>query len=304
MWGQVAGAAIGAGASLLGGGQDGPDLQPWKPIGQNLKKNFFPGTQDYYDQYGQGEGLWSGSELGGLDSNVTRAQNQMLGLAPQMQQQLAGLSGTLEGFLDYDPNSATNQAQREAFQAQAMNNFNTNLRPAVEDRATFSGQFGGPQSALALGRAGGDTMRDINSFEAQMMEADKARAMQAMGLAPGIINAQLLPSQMIGQVGEQRTARNQLEQLDEIQQYEAPRNNQLQSLMEYQNFMAPFSGLGGQGGNAQGSPSILQGALGGALLGQQFGGLFGGGGGGVSDWNMGNQGNATTTSTLSDLGIL
>jgi hypothetical protein len=246
-----------------------------------MKRNYFPQVNDFSDQYSGGQGLWEGSGLAGQSDATLQGQQGMLAQLPGLQQQLNMNAGTLEGFLDYDPNSPINQARRNAFSAQAMNNFNTNLRPAIEDRGSFAGQFGGPQALGAIGNAGASTMRDINSFEANMMDQDRTRAFNAMQMAPSIFASQMMPNQIQQQVGGMQDARSQAELMDQIMQFEQPRNNSLRSLQDIGNLYQPFSGLG-SGGNVGGSNPI-QSALGGAFLGSQlysggnpFAGMFGG----------------------------
>lgn len=282
-WGAVGGAAIGAGASLIGGSKDSPDLQPWARVGEGMKRNYFPAVNQFADQYGP-ESLYSGSRLADENQQVAAGQKRALLLNPMWAEQAQRNANAIEGFIDYDPNSPVNQARRDSFSAQAMDNFNTNVRPAIEDRGTFSGQFGGPQQALAMGRAAGDTMRDINMFEANMMEADRQRALQATGMAPSIFAAQNAPFLMREQIGQRKTARDQLELEDQIQRQEAGYNNALRANLDMASLYNPFSGLGYQGTVSSG-PNPIQGALSGAVLGNQlfpnmsnpFSGLFGGG---------------------------
>jgi hypothetical protein len=154
-----------------------------------------------------------------------------------------------------------------------MTNFDRNIRPAIEDRSTFGGQFGGPQQALAVGAAGGDTMRDINSFEAQMMEADRNRALQASGMAGQIFAQQAMPLQAKEMVGMRMNERKQAELNDKIMQHNQGYDNNLRANMDMAGLYNPFSGLGYQG-NA-GGPSTMQSIASGAILGSE---LF-------PDWN-------------------
>lgn len=282
-WGAAAGAGLGLASSMLGGGKDSPDLQPWARVGEGMKRNYFPRVNEFADQYGA-DSLYSGSRLGPQAQATTDAQAQQIALTGRWNEQIRGAADAIEGFIDYDPNSPINQARRDAFGDQAMTNFDRNIRPAIEDRATFGGQFGGPQSALSVGVAGGETMRDINSFEAQMMEQDRNRALQATGMAPSIFAAQQQPLAYKEGIGMRQEARSQAELNDQIQQHEAGYNNALRNNLDIASLYNPFSGLGYQG--TVGGTDPYKAAAGGAVLGSQllpnmgnpFAGLFGGGG--------------------------
>jgi hypothetical protein len=163
-----------------------------------IRDEVLPGITDYNNKYGGGQGLWEDSRLADLDPLIKKSQNQALGTANQLQGQLGNVMGHLEGFLDYDPNSPINQARRDSFNDQVLNSFETTFRPAIEDRGTFAGQFGGPQQQLTMGRAVGDLGRDMAEIEAGMMESDRTRAFQAMQMAPGLLATQLMPSQIMG----------------------------------------------------------------------------------------------------------
>jgi len=273
-WAAVAGAGISAAGSLIGGAQGGGTTTSKLPRHlRNLGRNILaPNAEEFGEQYGSGEGLFSGSRLGDQDPLVAQGENQALRAAGQIGQGFSGANQALEGFLDVDYNSPQNQAQREALGANVSSIFNESIRPGIEDRSTFSGQFGGPQSAVAMGSATAPLSRAIADSEVSMFNADQNRALQALGIAPGIISGQLLPSQITSSVGAGRTTRNQMEIQDMIQMFEADRNNALKGNQDAAGLLGLLSG--GQGSvtdsGTRGNP--MQAALGGALFGSQFGG--------------------------------
>ena len=280
-WGAVGGAAISVGGSMLSGSKDSPDLQPWARVGEGMKRNYFPRVNEFADQYGA-DSLYTGTGLADQHHAVPVAQRQQLDLTGRWNEQIRGAADSIEGFIDYDPNSPVNQARRNAFSDQAMTNFNRNVRPAIEDRSTFSGQFGGPQSALAVGAAAGDTMQDINMFEANMMEADRQRALQATGMAPSLFAAQQQPLMNKEAIGNRITDRRQQELTDQIMQHNQPYMNAQQNIMDIAAMYNPFSGLGYQG--TVGGSDPAQAAVAGATLGRTlfpdgfsnpFGNIFG-----------------------------
>jgi len=252
-----------------------------------IESDLLPGIADYSQQYGQGQGLWNGSQLADENKWVNQGQNQQMRAANQFGSQIGNAIQGLEGFIDYDPNSIQNQAQRDALAGQATATFNNVIRPGIEDRGTGAGQFGGNQQSLAMGAATQPLSRAIADNEAAMMNADKNRAMQAIGMAPGLFAQQFVPGAMKEQFGNQRSQRAQMEQMDQIQQFEAERNNRLRSLAEQQGLLSPLASLsqtqsssqGGGGGLLQTGLGLGAMALGGYMGGGgTLGSLFGGGG--------------------------
>ena len=250
---------------LFGGGTQKTEVKGWKPATQALGKTFLPAVDDYYNQYGGGEGIYQGSQLADLDPLVTQAQEMQLGTLDRMGGQMGNVQNKLQGFLNYNPNNPINQARRDAYTNSVLDQFNTKVLPGIRQQGTFMGQYGGPQQDLVTGEALGDLGRDLAGFEAQMMEDDRNRAFSAMSMAPSLFaQTNLMPGQVMGDVGMQRSLRGQQELANQIQMYEAPRRAELQGLLEYQNMVAPLTGTatstsGGGGGGG------LQGALGGGL---------------------------------------
>lgn len=278
-WGAIGGAAIGTAGSLIGGGGQsvkGAGHSAWKPGLQAIKDNVLPGVNAFGSQFGQGQGLWSGSQLGAQDANVMGGQNAQLQAAGLFGNQMQGVNSTLEGFLDYDPNSFQNQASRDALSSNISSMFNESIRPGIEDRGTFSGQFGGPQQSIALGAATAPLSRAMADAEVNLMNADRQRAMAAMGMAPNIYQQGFVPGMLQQQVGDQRTQRNQLEQMDAIQMFEADRNNMLRGVQDASGITNSLAWGGSPTVSQSGGGNIAQGALGGAMLGSQLGSLFGG----------------------------
>lgn len=253
---------------MSGGGKNQKvSVQGWGPAMDSVESNLLPLINAYSSNFGGGQGLWTGSQLADLDPLVTDAQNAQLDLVPGMADQFQGVMNTLEGFLDYDPNSYQNQAARDTLGANISALFNESIRPGIEDRYTAAGQFGGPQQSVALGAATAPLSRAIADAEVGLMNADRQRAFQAMTAAPGLLTSQLIPSQIMGDVGVQRTMRDQQELADEIFQYEAPRRNDLQSVLELSGLLNPLTGMGQTTNAGGGDGGIFQGALGGALSG-------------------------------------
>jgi hypothetical protein len=277
-WAAVGGAAVGVVGNAIGGGK-GESAQvgvakELKPLLGTAGSN----ADDFANQYGSGEGLYSGNRLGDQSQYVGQGQQQQLDAAGLIGSGFGGANQALEGFLDYDPNSAQNVASRDALSANVNAMFNESIRPGIEDRSTMSGQFGGPQSAVALGSATAPLSRAIADSEVGLMNADRNRAMQALGLAPGIINGQLNEGLAVEGVGNRQTARDQLTLDDLIQMSEAERNNALRGNEDVAGLFNTLQG--GAGKTVQSNPgqgTLAQGALGGFLAGggmNSIGGIF------------------------------
>jgi hypothetical protein len=219
-------------------------FEAFAPVVDRVENSLLPGIDRYSNDYQNGEGLYSGSRLGAQDPNVTAGQDALLAAGGQYGEDFQKTRETLQGFLDYDPDSPQNQASRDALRANASAQFNEVIRPGVEDIGTSSGQFGGNQQNLALGAATAPLSRAIADNEFNLMNADKTRAFQAMLAANGINEGGFVEGQVQEGVGNARTRFNQLENMDEIQMFEAERNNRLRSLAEEQGLLMPLSTLG------------------------------------------------------------
>jgi hypothetical protein len=261
-------------------GKKGAESQSrgFEPALAGIENELLPEIRDYGRDFDRGQGLYSGSILGPEHELVNQGNQTALDQIPGMQDHLSLLRQTNQGFLDYDPNSFQNQASRDALGANVQAQFNESIRPGIEDRGTFSGQFGGSQVGNALGAATAPLSRAIGDSEVGLMNADRNRALAASQQTGGILRDSLLPSQIQSDIGNQRTQRGQQERMDFIQQQEAERRNRFQSLQEQSSLYGPLAGAGGTATTTPGSAGaggVLSGALGGAVAGGQLGGMSG-----------------------------
>ena len=86
----------------------------WKPAMDLAQSQLVPGVRQYGQDYGQGQGLWSGSQLGAEDALVRQGQDAQMRMGQQYGQQIGNAIQGLEGFINYDPNDPINQARRDA----------------------------------------------------------------------------------------------------------------------------------------------------------------------------------------------
>ena len=273
--------------SLFGGSSE-TTTTGWKPAMKEFKNSVLPSVQEWNDLYGSGQGIYTGSTLAAEDPLFTQGQEAALAAAGNYTDQYSSLLETLEGFLNYDPNSAANVAARDALNQNVNAAFNYSIRPGIENRGTFSGQFGGPQQNIALGAATEPLSRALADSEVGLMNADRNRALQAMSMAPSLYAGQFLPSDLMQQIGAQRTFRDQAELEDYIQMYEAERNAGKQGIAESTSMLLPLAGLATTTStDTSQSPLSIAAGLGATYLGAggtvpDMGSLFGSGGGSSS----------------------
>jgi len=225
--------------------------QGWNPVMQRLEGSVLPRVDQFNRQFGGGQGIYQGSRLAPEDALVAQSQNQLLQAAGTYADRSTNLNNTIQGFLNYDPNSPQNQAARDALRANVQNQFNTSIRPGIEDMGTFSGQYGGNQQSIALGAATEPLSRAMADAEVNLMNADRDRAMQAAGMAPSAMGTGFTQGAMTGNIGDQRSARAQLGLEDKMQIFEAPRNAKLRSILEMQGLLSPLASLATSGSNTQ-----------------------------------------------------
>lgn len=258
---------------LFGGGggeqESSSTTSGWKPAMRDVKDDLLPRVSDFNANYGSGEGLYEGSRLADQNEWVTSGQRRLGNAAVQYGEDIDNLSGSIQGFIDYDPNSPQNVARRDAMSANVNNAFNQTIQPGIQDQFTMSGQYGGYQQQNALGAATEPLSRALADSEVQMMEGDRDRALQAAGMAPGIYSQSFVPGQVIGGIGQERTNRAQADLQDYIQQSEAGRNNKYRSISEVGGLLTPLVGLeqNTQGVQEGGSGNPLQSIMGIASMG-------------------------------------
>jgi len=237
--------------------------------------------------YGQGTGgIYQGSQLADQNALIRQAQNQQLGLASGgLQDQVNAQQGAFTNLLQ-----AGNLDGNSVFQRQvedALNQANVNFgrgSQGIFQQGTASGQFGSSEVGESLGLFGGEVNRNMQNAITQAALGGQQVALGAQQLAPQSIGLGLLPSQITQDIGNQRTARSQQELQNDIQQYNAPRQAQMQNQAEFQNFLAsnPLMGESTSTNTQVTKGNALQSALGaaatiGGIAGGPIGSMIGGG---------------------------
>ncbi|MDC1406060.1 hypothetical protein N8314_00735 [Akkermansiaceae bacterium] len=188
--------------------------------------------------YNQGTaGIYQGTRLADQDANIMQAQEEQLRLAGQdgslrnmVNQQQQAFSGLLGAG---DINNALTQRQIGDLADTVGENFNRVIMPSINQGATGAGQFGSSRQGVAQGIAAGDAANAISRGATQALLGGQNIAMQAQGNAANSIGLGLLPSQIQQDVGQQRTNLSQNQLNDNIQQFNAPRQAELQNLQQF-----------------------------------------------------------------------
>ena len=182
-------------------------------------------------------GIYQSSRLADQDENIRQSQEEQLSLSGQGgdlrrivgQQQDA--FGNLLGAGDI--NNELTQRQIGDLADTVGQNFNRVIMPSINQGATGAGQFGSSRQGVAQGIAAGDAANAISQGATQALLGGQQTALQAQSMAPSSIGLGLLPSQVQQDVGNQRTNLSQNELNDEIQQFNSPREAELQNLVQF-----------------------------------------------------------------------
>ena len=259
--------------------------------------------------YNQGtSGIYQGSQLAD--------ENALIGQAQQGLMNQYGADGALSGLV----NTGTGQLQNMLMSGDLENNsvfqqqmadilgesgvqFGRQAVPLMQ-RASAAGQYGGSEGMEGLGLLGGEIDRNTQQALTKAALGQQQIALQAQGLIPAALQAGERGYDVMGQIGGQRAFRSQQELQDQINQFNAPRNAEMQNLQQFYSFLGsnpltaesnssgtetqtvknasdPFGAVLGAGLAIAGMPATGGGSLGGNFLSGLGGG--GGAGGGMGD---------------------
>ena len=244
--------------------------------------------------YNQGtEGIYQGTQLAEQDPLVRAAQEQLLSqygeggnLSNLINQQQAQYQNYLNaGDLENNP---LFQRQMSDILDQANISFQRGAVPLMQ-QASAAGQYGGSEGQEGLGLLGGEINRNTQQALTNAALGQQDLGFRAQTLMPQILSTGMMGADIMGDIGSQRTERGQMELLDQINQFNAPRAAELQNLMQYYNLLGsnplmgesnqqstsvqstesssdPFSSALGIGLSIAGMPTAGSGSLGGDFL--------------------------------------
>ena len=237
-------------------------------INENLADSGRMSNAGAQSLYSQGtSGIYQGGRLAEQDALIRQSQEEQLQLSGQggdlrnmVGQQQNAYSGLLGAG---DINNSLTQRQIGDLADTVGENFNRVIMPSINQGATGAGQFGSSRQGVAQGIAAGDAANAISRGATQALLGGQQTALQAQSLAPSSIGLGLLPSQVQQDVGNQRTDLAQNELNDDIQQFNAPRQAELQNLQQFNQLLGSNPLMG----ESTTTTSTESGGMGQALLG-------------------------------------
>lgn len=267
---------------------------PWKPAqryisGEKGTPAVLPEAARIYQQQAQ-IGPYEGQLVARPSETTKQSQAMTLGLAPTAGQQGQAISqyatNVLGGqYLDVAQNQALQgymNAATQPLQQQLMED----ILPSISAGAIQAGAYGGSRQGIAEGKAISDYLQQALNTRAALAGQTYAQERQLQQQAPGLVQqglqTQLLAPQLVGQVGQARTAEQQALLDEQYALYQMRQQQPWQAVGQYANLVLPAGGMGGTTtGVQQAAPNPLGGALGGAAAGASIGSVVPGVGTGV-----------------------
>lgn len=257
---------------------------PWGPAQAPLK-GILSSAGDVYNQR-LGQQFYPGQTYAGFSPETEQGLSAISRRATAGSPMMAGANSMMTGTLNGDYLSAGNP-----YFSAMTKRITDNVLPSITAQWQNAGRGTGNTSVIeAASRGLGDS---IGQLAYQNYGDERAKQMQAAGMAPGLAQADYMDAERLLGVGAQREAQAQ-RGIDEARmRYDFEQNKQANALREYQGSVMPIAGLGGEGtstSQTQKSTDPLQAVIGAGLMGASlFGGggplagLLAGGGGGVGE---------------------
>tara|TARA_B110000967_G_scaffold93679_1_gene96297 strand:- start:7551 stop:8411 length:861 start_codon:yes stop_codon:yes gene_type:complete len=201
--------------------------------------NALSGAENLYNQGTQG--IYQGTQLADEDLLIGQAQQGLLDLysptggltdlvnTQQGQLQNMLMSGDLE-------NNSVFQQQMADILGESGVQFSRQAVPLMQ-RASAAGQYGGSEGMEGLGLLGGEIDRNTQQALTKAALGQQQIALQAQGLMPMALQTGERGFDVMGQIGGQRGMRSQQELMNDINQYNAPRNAELKNLSDFYAFL-------------------------------------------------------------------
>lgn len=272
-------------------------------LSEELRDSSLTGLEGAENLYNAGtEGIYQGTRLADEDPLISQAQQGLLDLYSPTGG-LTDLVNTQQGQLqnmlmsgDLENNSIFQQQMADILEESGVQ-FGRQAVPLMQ-RASAAGQYGGSEGMEGLGLLGGEIDRNTQQALTKAALGQQQIALQAQGLLPMALQVGERGFDVMGQIGGQRGTRAQQELMDQINQFNAPRDATLKNLSDFYAFLGanplgkesnmtgtetqttknasdPFSTVLGAGLAIAGMPVAgAAGASGGSLGGNFIQGLF------------------------------
>ena len=272
----------------------------------------FTATPDYLYQQGQAQGLGAATnQLPHLAGLMQGGAAQLAGASPYTSMAMPGVS---QLYAAGDP--ARNpffQSALESAQRPVIQQFQEQIMPGIRTGAQGAGQLGGTRQGIAEGIAARGATQSLADMAAQMGSQAYGQGLQATGaaaglglsaeqqaaeaqarglaLAPQVAQMQLLPGQVMQDIGAQRTAAQQAQINEAMQRYQYGQELPFSQMERYLSLLAGAPGGSSSStsiGPATGGSNPLMSGVGGALTGYSAGTALGGAlGGAASGMSLG-----------------
>lgn len=222
---------------------DSSETETTVRLSPELRGSSVRANQAARDLFEQGTGgIYQGSRLSAEDPLIEQARQQQLGLV--------GQGGDISNMVDSqqtafanllgagDINNPLVQRQLSDLADVVGEQFGRTILPQINQSSTAAGQYGSSRQGIAQGLAAGEAANAISRGATQALLGGQQVALNAQGMAPQSIGLGFMPSQVQQDVGAQRQQRQQMELNDYIQQFDAPRQAELQNLTQFTNLLA------------------------------------------------------------------
>lgn len=264
---------------------------PWAPAQAPLK-SILGSAGDVYNQR-LGQQFYPGQTYAGFSPETEQGLSSMAQRASAGSPTIAGANTMIGNTLNGSYLSSGNP-----YFSAMTKRITDSVLPSITSQWQHAGRGTGNSEVIeAAGRGLGDS---IGQLAYQNYGDERAKQMQAAGMAPGLASADYMDAERLLGVGAQREAQTQRGIDEARQRYQFEQDKQANALREYQGSVMPIAGLGGESNSTsetQRSASPLQTAMGIGVMGASlFGkggpmaGLFGSAAGGAG--NIFSQGSA------------
>jgi hypothetical protein len=237
-----------------------------------------PGLNEAYKRYSElfkagGPQYYPGQTYVSPDPLQNYAQNLSLAYATQsLPQQFGQTQAALGQMLDA-PNVAQNPyigGVADVIQKRLGRQFTENINPAIRSGAVASGGLGGSRQALAQGLAARGTQEATGDALAQLYADAYGQGLgqqrAGVGYSPAIMQAGMMPFQIMGDVGAYRRGTAEQALQADIDRYQFGQERPYSIADRYLAALGQTP-WGQQGTSTQPGSSRLAGAVGGGLLG-------------------------------------
>jgi hypothetical protein len=211
-------------------------------LSEELRDSSVLGLEGAENLYNAGtEGIYQGTQLADEDPLISEAQQGLLDLYSPTGG-LTDLVNTQQGQLqnmlmsgDLENNSIFQQQMADILEESGVQ-FGRQAVPLMQ-RASAAGQYGGSEGMEGLGLLGGEIDRNTQQALTKAALGQQQIALQAQGLLPMALQVGERGFDVMGQIGGQRGTRAQQELMDQINQFNAPRDATLKNLSDFYAFL-------------------------------------------------------------------